>query len=106
MMQNPTGMILFLVFALVLAGSYLGIRRRWAAPAAVAAISVLASFVLALLIGLSQGNGVYQAIFVGLIVGGLCSGGILALAWYFQRAEQRAVEMPDLSELQSDSNQE
>jgi peptidoglycan/LPS O-acetylase OafA/YrhL len=104
--MQTTGMILFVVFALVLAASYLGIRRRWAQPAAVAAVSVLASFVIMMLIGLSQGNSIYQAIFVGLLVGGLCSGGILGMAWYFQRAERRGVAMPELNDLPPDAKQE
>jgi Na+/H+-translocating membrane pyrophosphatase len=98
--MQSTSMILFLVFALVLAFSYIGIRRQWAAPAAISAACVVISFVLMMLISLAQRNSVYQAIIVGLIVGGLCSGGILGMAWYFQANERRqagteAVPLPE-----------
>ena len=42
------------------------------------------------LIGLAQGNSIYQAIFAGLLIGGLFSGGVLAMAAYFQGNEQRS----------------
>ena len=87
-MQSPTSTILFLVFAVVLAASYIGVRRRWAAPAAIAAACVIASFILMMLISLAQGNSVFQAVVVGLVVGGLCSGGILGMALYFQTSNQ------------------
>lgn len=86
-MQNPTGLVLFFVLAVVLAASYVGIRRRWASVAAIAAVCVVASFILMMLISLTQGNSIYQAVFVGLAVGGLFSGGILGMAWYFQNGE-------------------
>ncbi len=105
-MRDTGGLILFAVFALVQVGAYLGIRRRWARPAAVAAVAVVASFVLMLLMALAQGNSIYQAIFVGLIVGGLCSGGILVMAWYFTSKERRGADLPDLSDLQSETGEE
>lgn len=106
-MQNSTGLILYLVFALVLVGSYLGIRRRWAPPAAIAAVCVVASFVVLMLISLSQGNSIYQALFVGLFVGGLFSGGILGMAWFFQNSEHRKPdEMPSFDDIQTDTTEE
>jgi Na+/H+-translocating membrane pyrophosphatase len=103
-MQNSSGLMLYLVFALILAVSYIGIRRQWAPPAAIAAICVMASFVTMMLISLSQGNSIYQAIFVGLIVGGLFSGGILAMAWYFHSNEQRKAQvLPTFDDLPPES---
>lgn len=86
-MQSPIGLVLYFVFALVLVGAYLGIRREWAPPAAISAVTVVSSFIIILLISLTQGNSIYQAIFAGLLVGGLFSGGILGMAWYFHRNE-------------------
>ena len=94
-MQNTTGLLLYLLFAVVLAASYLGIRRQWARPAAIAAGSVVASFITMLMISLSQGNSIYHAIFVALVIGGLCSTGILAMAWYFHRKEHPELQMPE-----------
>jgi Na+/H+-translocating membrane pyrophosphatase len=88
-MQNPTAIALFVVFALILFAMYIAIRRRLAAPVIIAAIGVFASIVVMTLIGLAQGNSVYQAIFVGLLIGGLFSGGTLAMAVYFQTNERR-----------------
>ena len=86
-MQSPIGLILYILFVLVLVGAYLGIRREWAPPAAIAAVCVVASFIIIMLISLTQGNSIYQAIFAGLLVGGLFSGGILGMAWYFHKNE-------------------
>lgn len=101
-MQNTGGLILYFLFILVMVAAYLGIRRQWAPPAAIAAVCVVASFVLMMLISLAQGNSIYQAIFVGLFVGGLFSGGILAVAWYFQKNEQRKLAPVDADEVQKD----
>jgi uncharacterized membrane protein len=91
--------LLFVVFALVLAGMYLAIRREWLAPGLVAGVGVLASMILMMLTSLAQNNPPIQAVLVGLLVGGLFSGATLAVAWYFHRNElQRryaaAGEMP------------
>ena len=88
-MQNPSAWLLFAVFGLILFVMYVGIRRRWASPILVAAFGVIGSVVVMTLTGLAQGNGIYQALFAGVLVGGLFSGGTLAVASYFQTAEQR-----------------
>jgi Na+/H+-translocating membrane pyrophosphatase len=94
-MQSPVGLVLYFLFVLVLVGAYLGIRRQWAPPAAIAAVCVVASFIIILLISLTQGNSIYQAIFAGLLVGGLFSGGILGMAWYFHRNEHAKATMSE-----------
>jgi hypothetical protein len=91
-MQNSSALILYFVFVLVLVGAYLGIRRQWAPPAAIATVCVVASFVIMMLTGLAQGNSIYQAIFVGFIIGGLFSSGFMGMAWYFRRNEYRKLE--------------
>ncbi len=82
--------VFFILFALTLAGMYLGIRRGWAAPGAVAAAGVAASIILMTLTALAQNNLLIQAIIVGVLVGGLFSGATLAVAWYFHSSELRA----------------
>jgi CDP-diglyceride synthetase len=79
--------LFFVLFAVILAGIYLSIRRQWLAPGLTAAIGVVASIVLMTLTSLGQGNMPVQAIIVGILLGGLFSGATLAIAWYFQRAE-------------------
>jgi len=88
-MQNPTALTLFFVFAVILFAMYIAIRRRFASPVLIAAIGVFASVIVMTMIGLAQGDTIYQAIFVGILVGGLFSGGTLAMAVYFHMNEQR-----------------
>lgn len=88
--MQGTALIFFALFALVLAGMYLGIRRQWAAPGMIAGAGVMLSIIFMVLVSLAQGNGVLQAVLVGLLVGGLFSGATLAVAWYFHSNEMRA----------------
>jgi len=68
---------------------YLSIRRHILHPALTAGLGVLLSIIVITLMGLAQGNEIYQALFAGFIVGGLFCGGVLAMAWYFQTNEMR-----------------
>ena len=88
-MQNPTSWLLFIIFGLVLFVMYIAIRRLWGSPVLVTAIGVLLSIVLMTLNGLVQGNSIFQAIFAGLLVGGLFSGGVVIMAWYFTNNQRR-----------------
>ncbi|MEO8396691.1 MAG: hypothetical protein ABI700_27105 [Chloroflexota bacterium] len=88
-MMQPTAIALFVVFGLILFAMYIAIRRRFASPVIISAIGVFANIVVMTLIGLAQGDTIYQAIFAGLLIGGLFSGGVLAMAVYFQNNEQR-----------------
>lgn len=87
--MSPLSLLFFAIFALIVVAMYLGIRRRWASPLVISALGVFFSFLAIFLMALSQGNNIYQALFAGLIVGGLFSGGTLAMAWYFQSSENR-----------------
>ena len=51
-MQNPTAILLFVVFGLILLVMYIAIRRHFAAPLIIAAIGVFASLIDMTLIGL------------------------------------------------------
>jgi hypothetical protein len=82
--------IIFVVFALILAGIYLSIRRQWFAPGLTAGLGVVASMFLMTLFSLAQNNVPIQAIIVGILLGGLFSGATLAAAWYFHSNEMRA----------------
>ncbi|MBI5671231.1 MAG: hypothetical protein HZC41_24810 [Chloroflexi bacterium] len=82
--------VFFVLFALALAGMYLGIRRAWAAPGLIAGVGVVVSIVLMTLISFAQNNSPFQAIIVGILLGGLFGGATLAVAWYFQSQEMRA----------------
>lgn len=82
--------VFFALFALTLAGMYLGIRRAWAAPGMVAGLGMVLCIVLMSLISFAQANMAAQAIIVGVLLGGLFGGATLAAAWYFQSHEMRA----------------
>src|SRR5688572_15316989 len=82
--------VIFIVFAALLAGIYLAIRRQWFAPGLTAAVGVVLSMVLMTLFSLAQNNLPVQAIIVGILLGGLFSGATLAVAWYFHSNEMRA----------------
>lgn len=88
-MQNPVAWLLFLLFGLILLITYVAVRRRWASPVLVGTFGIVGSVVVMTLTGLAQNNTIYQALFTGLLVGGLFSIGILAMAWYFASNEQR-----------------
>lgn len=87
--MTPLAFLFFALFALVQFGIYIGIRRELLAPAIVAGGGVLLSTVFALSMSLAQGNGVGQAVFVGVIFGLLITGITLAAAWYFHRSTMR-----------------
>ncbi len=87
--MTQTGMLLFAVFGLVLLGMYVAIRRRWLSPTLIASVGVGASIVIMTLIGMAQGNHIYQALFAGFMVGGLFSVGTLAVASFFSSSERR-----------------
>ena len=87
--MQPTAIALFAVFGVILFAMYIAIRRHFASPVIIAAIGVFANIVVMTMIGLAQGDTIYQAIFAGLLIGGLFSGGVLAMAVYFQGNEQR-----------------
>ncbi len=88
--MQGSALLLFVIFALVLAGMYLSIRRGWFAPGMTAAVGVILSMIVMVMISLAQNNLPVQAIVVGILVGGVFSGVTLAAAWYFHSQELRA----------------
>jgi hypothetical protein len=88
--MQGSALILFVVFALVLAAMYLSIRRAWFSPGVTAAVGVILSMVIMVFISLAQNNLPIQAILVGVVLGGVFSGVTLAAAWYFHSQELRS----------------
>jgi Na+/H+-translocating membrane pyrophosphatase len=84
------GILFFFLFCIVQVLMYLVVRRRMLPPLPVAALGVVVSVVSITLMGLAQGNLIYQAIFAGIVVGGLLSAATLGIAIYFLRSEERA----------------
>ncbi len=88
--MQGTSLLLFAIFAIVLAGMYLSIRRGWFAPGVTAAVGVVLSMIIMVMVSLAQNNLPIQAVIVGILLGGVFSGITLAAAWYFHSQELRA----------------
>ncbi len=87
--MEGSALLLFVVFALVLAGMYLSIRRGWFPPGVTATVGVVVSMIVMVMISLAQHNLPIQAVIVGILLGGIFSGITLAAAWYFHSQELR-----------------
>jgi len=88
--MQGSALLLFVVFALVLAAMYLSIRRSWFPPGVTATVGVVVSMIIMVLVSLAQNNLPIQAVIVGILLGGIFSGVTLAAAWYFHSQEIRA----------------
>jgi len=86
--MQGSSIVFFLLFAIVLMLMYMALRREWAGPGVVAGVGVLGSVITMTLMSLAQGNAAPQALIVGILIGGIFSGAILAIAWYFHNAER------------------
>ncbi len=87
--MQGVGFIFYILFAAVLVITYLAIRREWASPGMVAGAGMVGSIVAMTLVSLTQNNSIFQALVVGILVGGIFSGATLAVAWYFHSNELR-----------------
>lgn len=83
-------MIFFFLFALVLVGMYISLRRQLAGAVVIAGGGVLGSIITMTLFMAARGAGVVQAIILGILVGALFAGATLAIAWYFHSNDVRA----------------
>ena len=88
--MQGSAFILFVIFALVLLGMYISIRRTWFPPGVTAAVGVVASMIVMVMISLAQDNLPLQAVVVGVLLGGIFSGATLAAAWYFHSQDLRS----------------
>lgn len=76
-------MFFFLLFALVLVGMYVGIRREMMPLTMTAALGTIGSILFMVLFMLGRTSVTGQAIVMGIIVGALFAGATIGLAWYF-----------------------
>ncbi len=91
--MTGTALIFFLLFALIIVGMYLGVRREWARPGGIALVGGIASMITMALFSLAQGNPGLQAVVVGVLVGGVFTALTVSIANFFRGDEARAGEV-------------
>lgn len=86
-----TSLIFFFVFALVLVGMYILLRRGIGRPALIAGVGTAAS-IIAMVLTMLSNPAVYpaQGIIFGVLIGALFGGAVLAVAWFFGGKEMHA----------------
>ena len=89
MLSSPTAFIFYAIFAIILVVTYLAIRREWVSTGIIAGLSVVGSVIAMLLVSLSQGNAMFQAIIVSLGIGIVFSLATVAMALFFHTNEMR-----------------
>ena len=89
MLSSPISFIFFAVFAFILVITYLAIRREWASTGLVAGLSLVGSVIAMLMVSLSQGNAVFQAVVVSVAMGAVFSLATVAIALFFHTGEMR-----------------
>ncbi len=89
MLSSPTSFIFYAIFVVILVVTYLAIRREWVATGLIAGMSVVGSVISMLLVSLSQGNAMFQAIVVSLGIGIVFSLATVAMALFFHTNEMR-----------------
>lgn len=89
MLNSPASFMYFALFALILVVMYLAIRREWASPTLIGAGGVLGSVVAMMMVSLSEGNAIFQAMIVSVGIGVVFSLATLAIATFFHTSEVR-----------------
>ncbi len=82
-------LIFFVLFALSVVATYLGVRRAWASTGVVTGVGAVASIVSMVLFSLGQGTGVVQALVVGFLVGSVFVAAAVSIAGFFRSNEGR-----------------
>ena len=81
-------MVFFVLFAVVLVGTYVSLRRELAPPRLIAMVSILGSSISLTLFSLTARDVSFvYAVVLGIIAGSLFSGATLGIAWYFHKQE-------------------
>jgi drug/metabolite transporter (DMT)-like permease len=89
--MSANGLIYFFLFACILVGVYISMRRRLANLKLLAAGGIFGGIITMTLFAASQENVLLvHALLVGFLVGGGMSLAVIVLAWYFISQELRA----------------
>lgn len=103
MLSSPISLLFFAIFAIILVGMYLAIRREWASTGIVTGLGVIGSVIAMLIVSLAQGNAMFQAIIVSLGMGLIFSLSTVAVAIFFHTNELREKRSADLSQAVGDT---
>jgi hypothetical protein len=86
--MSSSGLIFFFLFAIILVGVYIAIRRQLAPFSLLAGGGVFAGIIAMTLFSLTQENVLFiHALMVGILIGGGMSLGVILIAWYFLKQE-------------------
>jgi len=89
MLSSPISFIFFAIFAGILVGMYLAIRREWAPIGVTTGLGLIGSILAMLVVSLSQNNAMFQAIVVSVGIGTVFSLATAAVAIFFHTSELR-----------------
>lgn len=94
--MQPTALIFFFAFTLVIVVMYLALRRAWASPTIIGGVGILAAVITMTLTLMSQPNvSPQQGIILGVGIGLAFGVAVLAVAWYFQSSQTRELYAED-----------
>lgn len=85
-----SGMVFFFLFAALLMGVYIAMRRQLAAVKVLAAVGVMGGIITMTLFSLNQGVIWIHALLVGVVLGGGLSLAVIMMANYFSNQEARS----------------
>lgn len=90
---STSGLFFFFLFALLLVGVYIALRRQLAPARILSGAGILGGiFTMTLFAGSQEGVLPVHAILVGILIGGGLSLGVIILAWYFLTQETRTAK--------------
>jgi uncharacterized membrane protein len=94
--MTGTALIFFVLFALTIVATYLGVRRGWAATGIVTGSGAVACIIFMTLFALGMGDEPPQALVVGFLVGSVFVAATVAIANFFRSNEARSRQKPPI----------
>lgn len=94
--MTGTALIFFILFALTIVVTYLGIRRNLAPTGILTGAGAMVAIIFMILFALGQGNSPAQALVVGFLVGAVFVALTASIANFFRSNEYRARQKPPI----------